>query len=313
MKETPFFRASAALVALACLSGPGMALDLALPAEAVAVATRSTATGSLRLPTGPYRAGDVPSLVLEGAVEETAWQIPNTDLSALALLAPLRAQVREAGFDILLDCEAFGCGGFDFRYTLTLLPEPEMHVDLGDFHYLSAMRGDEGISIVTSRSATTGFVQITHLGTTGPAPALSAMPRAGQTEAEQATVGERLLTQGSVILEGLRFAPGSGALDRTDGAAITALARWLAENPSLSIALVGHTDASGPLEGNITLSRQRAEAVRRVLTETYGIDPGRIEAQGVGYLAPIANNLTEDGRRLNRRVEAMVVTPRAAP
>lgn len=138
-------------------------------------------------------------------------------------------------------------------------------------------------------------------------------PRADLTAEEPVTVGERLLTQGSVILEGLRFASGSGALDGTDGAAVTALANWLAENPSLSIALVGHTDASGPLEGNITLSRQRAEAVRRVLTETYGIDPARIEAQGVGYLAPIANNLTEEGRRLNRRVEAMVLTPRATP
>jgi OOP family OmpA-OmpF porin len=117
-----------------------------------------------------------------------------------------------------------------------------------------------------------------------------------------------LLTGGAVVLEGLDF--GTGAADLTDGsyASLAALAEWLKANPDKTVALVGHTDASGGLDGNIVISKRRAASVRTRLMQAYGIPSAQIEAQGVGYLAPIASNLTEEGRQKNRRVEAILTS-----
>ena len=68
----------------------------------------------------------------------------------------------------------------------------------------------------------------------------------------------------------------------------------------------GHSDAFGSNEYNLTLSQQRAEAVRRGLEEA-GVAPERIvAARGVGSASPVASNDTREGRQLNRRVEILI-------
>jgi len=71
------------------------------------------------------------------------------------------------------------------------------------------------------------------------------------------------------------------------------------------VVLVGHTDASGALAPNIALSRARAQAVRAALV-ALGAKADQIGAEGAGYLAPRATNLTPEGRAQNRRVEVML-------
>ena len=73
----------------------------------------------------------------------------------------------------------------------------------------------------------------------------------------------------------------------------------------LHVAIVGHSDNQGTLVLNLELSRQRAEAVMQALVER-GISPERMEAHGLGYLAPLASNATEGGRAANRRVELVL-------
>ena len=87
----------------------------------------------------------------------------------------------------------------------------------------------------------------------------------------------------------------SGALEEA--------ARFMKENPQLRLLVVGHTDMTGALSYNADLSLKRAQAVRRVLIENYGISDSRLEAHGAGALAPVATNSSEEGRLLNRRVE----------
>ena len=89
-------------------------------------------------------------------------------------------------------------------------------------------------------------------------------------------------------------------------ASLSALSAWLKANPTRHVTLVGHTDASGGLPANITLSRQRAQSVRAALIASYAADPSLIDAQGAGYLAPRASNETTEGRTQNRRVEVML-------
>jgi outer membrane protein OmpA-like peptidoglycan-associated protein len=73
--------------------------------------------------------------------------------------------------------------------------------------------------------------------------------------------------------------------------------------PDLKLEAEGHTDNVGGFEFNLNLSRKRAEAVVTALTSQYGIASFRLTPNGVAYLAPVANNTTEEGRAKNRRVE----------
>lgn len=264
----------------------------------------------------PWSEEGVPLRRLEGEVARRSWEIPGGD-TTLALLAPLRASLIEAGWDILLDCAAAACGGFDFRMAIEVLPPPAMLLDLADFRYLSAVRGSEGLSLLVSRSGGRGFVQAIHVdanrdpgraegeapaGST-PAPAPTAAP--APLAPDGRTLAARLDAEGHAVLEGLHFAPGSAELDRGGETALAALADWLAEDPSRRVAIVGHTDATGPLEANIALSRARARAVADRLVRDHGVARTRLEAHGMGWLAPVASNLTPEGRAANRRVEAV--------
>jgi outer membrane protein OmpA-like peptidoglycan-associated protein len=71
---------------------------------------------------------------------------------------------------------------------------------------------------------------------------------------------------------------------------------------SSALLIVGHTDATGTAVHNQELSERRARTMGRVLAEA-GIDPSRVYFQGAGSGRPIADNTTDEGRALNRRVE----------
>jgi len=66
---------------------------------------------------------------------------------------------------------------------------------------------------------------------------------------------------------------------------------------------VGHTDSDGSFEFNSKLSLNRAKAVVTYLQTNHSISSDRLYAQGVGPLAPVSTNETEEGKKLNRRVE----------
>ena len=306
-----------AVVLWAVLPSLAHGLTLDLPAPVLAEESRSESFGSYALPLAPFDGQAVPARSVEGALDQRVFQLDAPDLTTLAVLDPLRAQILAAGYEVLLDCETEGCGGFDFRFGTEVMPEPDMHVDLGDFRFLSAEKGEEAISVLVSRSASSAYVQITRVG---PAPAPVALqgesvdldvevPRALPAPVT-GDIGAALDQGGAVVLEDLVFASGAAALAEGDYASLAALAAWLEANPDGTLALVGHTDASGSLAANIALSQRRAEAVAQALVDAYGVEVGRISAEGVGFLAPRATNQTEAGRQKNRRVEAVVTSTR---
>lgn len=83
------------------------------------------------------------------------------------------------------------------------------------------------------------------------------------------------------------------------------VAKWLRDNPTLTVEIRGHTDADGSEEGNMQLSQQRAESVREYLI-LQGIDPDRLSPKGFGESWPVETNDTEKGRARNRRIEFYV-------
>lgn len=88
------------------------------------------------------------------------------------------------------------------------------------------------------------------------------------------------------------------------------LAYNLQDYPSTTVQVIGHTDNTGSAAYNQELSSRRASAVATILTAN-GVAPGRVVAFGRGEDAPIATNLTPDGRAQNRRVE-IIITPTSA-
>jgi OOP family OmpA-OmpF porin len=104
------------------------------------------------------------------------------------------------------------------------------------------------------------------------------------------------------------FEPGSARIDSQGSAIMDEIAEILKECGELKMEIGGHTDSQGREEMNRQLSLERARAVlnelrlRRVLTST-------IEAKGYGESEPIADNDTEEGREINRRIEFKVIRP----
>lgn len=315
-KSTPIRCLVLGLCAVAAMPAFGQVLVLDFPAPATRTFAFTEALSSYNLPIGPFKEGAMQATLVEGALQQTAWSLQAKDLTTLQILAPLRDQLTGAGYDILYECETVACGGFDFRFGTDIAAEPAMHVDLGDFRYLAARRtgpdGPRHVAMIVSRSSAFGFVQLTEVGPAKSGPALVAapadpIPDAPAPVADASPLGDGLAKQGSVALDDLIFASGAADLDPGEYASLEALAAYLRANPDQRVALVGHTDASGALAGNIALSKQRAESVRGWMIDSYAIASDQIIAEGVGYLAPRDSNLTDTGRTRNRRVEVMLL------
>jgi outer membrane protein OmpA-like peptidoglycan-associated protein len=316
------------LLFLLALSSPALALDLTLPAPVVGLESESAAPAHLDLPTGPFAAGALPVRRVEGALDRRAWRLDAPRMSLAELANPLRDQLLAQGYTLLMDCETRACGGFDFRFAIPVMAEPGMHVDLGEFRFLSAEKGAEAVTLLVSRSPGFGFVQLSRVAPVAlpvaeaPVPAepvlLPAVPEDTAAlpvpvapvtpAAPPADLASALEAEGAVVLEDLVFASGSAELQPGDYASLAALADWLAADAARRVALVGHTDASGGLAANTALSKRRAQAVRQVLLDGFPVTPAQVEAEGAGALAPRASNQTEEGRQKNRRVVAVVTS-----
>lgn len=114
--------------------------------------------------------------------------------------------------------------------------------------------------------------------------------------------------QGKVALYGIYFDSGKAEIKAESNQTLQAIQQFLQQHPTINLYVVGHTDYTGSLSNNISLSEQRAKAVVRALVER-GTDGKRLEAQGVGPLAPVATNSVDSGRQLNRRVELVLSRP----
>lgn len=290
------------------------AQPLSFPSNAVL--TRDVASGldSYAMPIGPWSDGAIPTKTVEGQLTQQAWRILATGLTTLQLVRPLREQLRNDGFEIVFECQDQDCGGYDFRFGTIVMPPPDIQVNLGDFRYLAAQKdgaeGPEILSVLVSKSARAGYVQVTKIGpTAAEIAAADAAPVLGNSlSTPVGDLAADLSTTGRAILNGLTFKTGSSQLSSERFTALQDLANFLASHPSITVALVGHTDSSGSLDGNIALSKRRAGSVLERLVSDYDVTRRQLDAQGMGYLAPVASNMTQEGRYANRRVEVIITS-----
>jgi len=108
--------------------------------------------------------------------------------------------------------------------------------------------------------------------------------------------------KGRIVLRGVTFAFDSAEITGASMATLDVAADTLRECPNVRTEVDGYTDSIGSEAYNQGLSQRRAESVKSYLT-SHDISADRLEARGFGESNPVADNGTEDGRAMNRRVE----------
>lgn len=104
----------------------------------------------------------------------------------------------------------------------------------------------------------------------------------------------------------LRFEINADEIQSEDEEQLRVLARFLKKYPDTTALIEGHTDNVGSEQDNLRLSQRRADSVVNYLITNHGIAASRLTATGYGESRPLADNRTEEGKRLNRRTDAVI-------
>ncbi len=116
------------------------------------------------------------------------------------------------------------------------------------------------------------------------------------------SLGGEIKSTGKVVLY-IQFETGKSTIKQESAKTIEEMSKLLNSDKTLKVFIVGHTDNAGALADNMKLSEDRANAVVTMLTTNYKVSGSQLIGRGVGPLSPIANNNSEAGKKLNRRVE----------
>lgn len=248
---------------------------------------------------------------IEGKITKNFYVIPDGH-SALEVYRNYEMALEEAGFEILRKQEKDLGGFYHDRYNINWKACEGcniMGIGVADssrqFYLAARLERAEGDVYISLYVAETGFGRGEKWG--------EQRPTVLQTVVEEKDMETGLIStesimqdiesKGKVSIYGVYFDTDSAEIKEDSEPTVEKIAEVLKENPELNINIVGHTDNTGEFDYNMELSQKRAEAlVNKIVTE-YDINKERIEASGVGPLAPKATNETEDGRAKNRRVE----------
>ncbi|OOQ61705.1 OmpA family protein [Mucilaginibacter pedocola] len=109
-------------------------------------------------------------------------------------------------------------------------------------------------------------------------------------------------TDTKIVTHGINFDYNKATIKPEGMGTLNMIAKLMTENPEVKFEVGGHTDGDGDATYNLSLSQQRAEAVRKQLI-ALGIADSRLTAKGYGKTKPISDNATLAGKANNRRVE----------
>ena len=233
---------------------------------------------------------------LEGRVTRVAYRT-GPGPSILEVSRNFELQLAKAGFETLLACDTDACGGIPFSEQIDALPAPEMWVDGFNFRYYAGHKKDGNAdvyaSVVTSKNNDDVTTQLV----------VAVVGAMENKMIDAAAMAKGLGDKGHIALYGIYFDTDKATIKPESAPTLAEMAKLLTGQPRLNVYIVGHTDNQGSYDHNMTLSRQRAEAVAAALAGSYKIVRARMRTAGLGFLAPVGSNASEEGRALNRRVE----------
>lgn len=112
----------------------------------------------------------------------------------------------------------------------------------------------------------------------------------------------KILTDGRMVTHAIKFDVNKATIKPESMGFLNDLAKWMKENPSVNLAVEGHTDSDGDNAANQKLSEARAGAVKTQLV-SMGVESSRLAPKGIGETKPMDTNTTPEGKANNRRVE----------
>lgn len=250
---------------------------------------------------------------LEGPHTRVLYVVPG-DRAPLEVIRNYQAELADQGYEALYECAAEACGPTTpvtkFLYGMKLqnsgqLSEMAFSLPRADQRYFVARNPETGALV----SVYTAFETFDHFPQTADkvlalVDVVEGKPLERKMEFVTAAEMQGALgTEGRVKLYGILFDFDSAVVKPESDATLAEIVTLLTDDPTLTLFVVGHTDMTGGYDYNLELSRRRAGAVVSALAGRFGIAANRLEAAGVGPLAPVDENATEAGRAHNRRVE----------
>jgi outer membrane protein OmpA-like peptidoglycan-associated protein len=243
---------------------------------------------------------------LEGKVTQITYRAPE-DRSTLEIYRNYELELKKAGFETLFTVTSKELGeGWDvFSNAFATAISTRSTKDLG------AYLGGEGRYLAAKLTRPEGDVYVALCMAVGwysnavvQLDVIEVKPmETGLVTANAEALAEDLARTGHVAVYGIYFDTGKAEVESESEPVLKEIAKLLQQNPKLNLYVVGHTDNVGTLTANMELSKLRAEAVVKALISKQGIDSKRLHPVGVGPLAPVTSNKTEEGREKNRRVE----------
>ncbi len=250
-----------------------------------------------RLQAAPFKDGRaVDERRLEGRVTRIAYR-SNPGPSILEVSRNFETQLAKAGFETLLACDTDACGAIPFTEAIDALPMPQMWIDGFNYRYYAGRKAEGGretyAAVLVSKSNDDIYAQLV----------VAVVGAMENKMVDAGAMAKGLREKGHIALYGIYFDTDKAVIKPESRPTLNEIAKLLQAQPQLTVFIVGHTDSQGTYEYNADLSRKRAEAVAAELAKSYKIAATRLKTAGVGFLAPIGSNATDDGRALNRRVE----------
>lgn len=264
---------------------------------------------------------------VEGQVTRIMYTVPE-GRSPLEVLRNYQQELQKGGFQTLYKCAREACGDDDgrmgeyylypLRNRLNNTPPPGTGRPPGQVseHALTGAKEQRFLSAKRTGPAGDAYASVyvamgtfdMHPETSGHAIVLLDVIESAPMETRMVTVDAGAMAKdvaatGHVALYGIYFDHDKADLKPESAPTIGEIAKFLKQEPKLTLYVVGHTDNVGGYEYNMDLSERRAAAVVKELTAKHGITPARLKPAGTGPLAPVAPNDTEEGRAKNRRVE----------
>jgi OmpA-OmpF porin, OOP family len=292
------------------------------------VGQTTTAFDELNLPAGPAVAKTksfAKTVAQKGRVSRLIYVSPE-QRSSLEVFGNYVDALKTKGFTPVFECANAGCGANfkDLKYsakepfvvvskdadTRRVAVSRAMFNKVVDPRYALLKKGEAGnetyISVFAAQNAGGSFGDVSK-ALRDRVGVLIEIVEPGVREDKIVTltadeIGNSLGADGRVVFYGLFFDFDKATITPESVPQLAEMVAFLNADENLRAYVVGHTDNKGELEYNVKLSSARAKAVVGALVKA-GIDPARLLAKGVGSLAPLAANVTEEGRAKNRRVE----------
>ena len=240
---------------------------------------------------------------IEGEITTIEYNVPD-GVTATQIFRTYQTQLTKAGFKTVFTCRNAECGDMPLQFVREYMSGPSSQIG-------NSMIGKKGnVLVVTGTHMESPYTVVLTVGDyrddTRYALQIVKSEKLDTEKVDVATVTDQLTSDGKYAFYGILFELNSATLQAESAEALQVMADYLKANPAQKVLIVGHTDNSGELEHNMTLSQKRSAQVAAELALKYGVESSQMTAVGVGMSSPVSSNGTEEGRALNRRVELVL-------